>query len=255
MSKRCFLVNQLFQKQIYTSSRSEHFPDPHRFDPERFLKDGRFGASDRVVPFGIGKRACLGQSLAEKQFYIFFAGILQQFELCRDENSRLPAYNADELFPATLLNSVPTFSLKLRRRTWAKPSEGKRKSTKRKKKNFWVNQGFFLVCLYFMRIPFLRSRAILIFPLNFQLQRRGGPAWNWTHSFPIHIQQHKAVWSLYSVPSATSRCCERVMLLKAREVAYKLEKLWLFVLRFQAKDFQLPLPLDVATIPFKSMKK
>ena len=107
----------IFGSLYHVMNDPEHFPDPHRFDPERFLKDGRFGASDRVVPFGIGKRACLGQSLAEKQFYIFFAGILQQFELCRDENSKLPAYNADELFPATLLNSVPTFSLKLRRRT------------------------------------------------------------------------------------------------------------------------------------------
>ena len=107
----------VFGSLYHVMNDPEHFPDPHRFDPERFLKDGRFRASDRVVPFGIGKRACLGQSLAEKQFYIFFAGILQHFDFCRDENSRLPAYNADELFPATLLNSVPTFSLKLRRRT------------------------------------------------------------------------------------------------------------------------------------------
>ncbi len=32
-----------------------------------------------MVPFGVGKRVCLGQTLAEKEFFLFFAGMIQQF--------------------------------------------------------------------------------------------------------------------------------------------------------------------------------
>jgi cytochrome P450 len=83
----------------------ERFPDPHRFDPERFVKSGKFFPDERVVPFGVGKRACLGQSLAEKQLYLFFAGILQQvstlknfFAVCCSKLERLELTNKFAVF-------------------------------------------------------------------------------------------------------------------------------------------------------------
>ena len=38
------------------------------FDPERFLKEE--GLDKKLIPFGIGKRACLGESLAKAELYL-----------------------------------------------------------------------------------------------------------------------------------------------------------------------------------------
>jgi cytochrome P450 len=40
----------------------KHFSDPHAFNPDRFLdSEGHFVTNDKVTPFGVGKRICLGQ--------------------------------------------------------------------------------------------------------------------------------------------------------------------------------------------------
>ncbi len=55
------------------------FPDPERFDPERFLRNGKFDPNPNVIPFGVGKRRCLGETLARMELYRFFTGILHRF--------------------------------------------------------------------------------------------------------------------------------------------------------------------------------
>jgi 26-hydroxylase len=95
----------------------DHFKDPHKFDPNRFLNDqGEFVSSERVIPFGIGKRICLGQTLAEKEFYLFFAGIMQQFEMHKDPNSSLPSYNFDDACHKGVIRPSPSFTLLLKHR-------------------------------------------------------------------------------------------------------------------------------------------
>ena len=92
----------------------DHFKDPHLFNPDRFLNSkGEFVMDERVTPFGVGKRICLGQTLAEKELYIFFAGLMQQFEVQRDPNTKLPSYAIDDTFPKGILRTVPTYKLKL----------------------------------------------------------------------------------------------------------------------------------------------
>jgi len=107
----------IFASLYHIMNDPDHFKNPHAFNPERFLdSDGKFVSDERVAPFGIGKRICLGQTLAEKEFYIFFAGIIQQFELQRDTNSELPSYDVDDSFPKGLLRTTPAFTLKLKHR-------------------------------------------------------------------------------------------------------------------------------------------
>ena len=107
----------VFGSLYHVMNDPETFQNPHKFNPDRFLNDqGQFVSDERVTPFGIGKRICLGQTLAEKEFYIFFAGIMQQFELQKDLSSTLPPYNFDESFPKGILRTVPTFTLLLKHR-------------------------------------------------------------------------------------------------------------------------------------------
>jgi cytochrome P450 len=60
-------------------------PDPAGFDPRRFLPGGEGDASTRhryaFIPFGGGKRACLGASFAELETVLVLATIARRFRL------------------------------------------------------------------------------------------------------------------------------------------------------------------------------
>ena len=53
------------------------FPEPEKFNPERFLDNGKIKKIEQFVPFGVGKRICMGESLAKHEIFIFFTMILQ----------------------------------------------------------------------------------------------------------------------------------------------------------------------------------
>uniref|UniRef100_A0A914ZD70 Cytochrome P450 n=1 Tax=Panagrolaimus superbus TaxID=310955 RepID=A0A914ZD70_9BILA len=58
------------------------FPEPHKFLPERFLdSDGKFQTKPELIPFSIGKRACLGESMARAELYLFTANLFNHFEV------------------------------------------------------------------------------------------------------------------------------------------------------------------------------
>lgn len=54
--------------------------NPLQFDPENFLDDnGKFTIPENFLPFGLGKRRCIGESLAKSNLFIFCATMLQNF--------------------------------------------------------------------------------------------------------------------------------------------------------------------------------
>jgi cytochrome P450 len=58
------------------------FPDPNRFDPERFSEEAkRTQTPYSYFPFGAGGRRCLGESFAELEGLLILATIASRFRL------------------------------------------------------------------------------------------------------------------------------------------------------------------------------
>lgn len=58
------------------------FPDPHRFDPERFSEEAqRTRPAFTYIPFGAGGRRCLGESFAELEGLLILATIASKVHL------------------------------------------------------------------------------------------------------------------------------------------------------------------------------
>ncbi|XP_045592690.2 cytochrome P450 2U1-like [Procambarus clarkii] len=66
--------------------------DPENFRPERFLnKDGQLLRSDNVVVFSVGKRNCLGESVARIEAFQFLTGFLQRYRLSVPPGQEAPS--------------------------------------------------------------------------------------------------------------------------------------------------------------------
>jgi len=57
--------------------------DPDNFRPERFLSpDGKSVVKhEALIPFSIGKRVCLGETLARDELFLFTSALFQRFEV------------------------------------------------------------------------------------------------------------------------------------------------------------------------------
>ncbi|KAL5007452.1 hypothetical protein ScPMuIL_016258 [Solemya velum] len=65
--------------------------DPHIFHPERFMKaDGSLDKPDEFIPFSIGRRVCLGESLARMELFLFLTSMVQRFEFLMPDDGDLP---------------------------------------------------------------------------------------------------------------------------------------------------------------------
>ncbi|KAI3364590.1 hypothetical protein L3Q82_011375 [Scortum barcoo] len=90
--KKGTTVYPLLMSVLYDESEWE---SPHTFNPAHFLdKDGKFVKRDAFMPFSaqVGRRICLGESLARMELFIFFTTLLQHFRFTPP-----PGVSEDEL--------------------------------------------------------------------------------------------------------------------------------------------------------------
>ncbi|CAG5125126.1 unnamed protein product [Candidula unifasciata] len=65
--------------------------DPMNFRPERFLDStGKLVNREEFVPFSLGRRVCLGESLAKMELFLFLSALVQRFEFLPATPKSLP---------------------------------------------------------------------------------------------------------------------------------------------------------------------
>ncbi|XP_021513985.1 25-hydroxyvitamin D-1 alpha hydroxylase, mitochondrial [Meriones unguiculatus] len=99
--------NTLVSLCHYATSRDPaQFPEPNSFNPARWLGEGPAPHPFASLPFGFGKRSCIGRRLAELELQMALAQILTHFEV-------LPEPGALPIKPMTRTVLVPERSINL----------------------------------------------------------------------------------------------------------------------------------------------
>ncbi|CAG7561048.1 unnamed protein product [Fusarium equiseti] len=75
----------------------EHYPDPFRFDPERWMH-GKASLSRHFVPFCKGSRQCIGMNLAYAELYLTVAKVFSRFDMELVRTSRRDVEIAHDFF-------------------------------------------------------------------------------------------------------------------------------------------------------------
>ncbi|XP_075210011.1 methyl farnesoate epoxidase-like [Lycorma delicatula] len=71
---------------------NEHWGDPENFRPERFINnEGKIIQDEWFIPFSLGKRRCLGETLARGSLFLFFSTILHNFIISSPPAEPLPS--------------------------------------------------------------------------------------------------------------------------------------------------------------------
>ncbi|KAJ6668883.1 hypothetical protein lerEdw1_012369, partial [Lerista edwardsae] len=64
---------------------------PNDFNPSRFLdENGQLLKKETFIPFGLGKRVCMGEQLAKMELFLMFVSLLQSFTFQYPEGLRKP---------------------------------------------------------------------------------------------------------------------------------------------------------------------
>jgi len=66
--------------------------EPEAFRPSRFLSsEGKICKPEYFMPFGVGRRMCLGEILARMELFLFFSSLMHTFDLRLPEGASLPS--------------------------------------------------------------------------------------------------------------------------------------------------------------------
>jgi len=80
-----------FANLSFIMNDPKEFEWPELFNPERHIRpDGKFEKNERVVPFGIGKRYCMGELLARNEVFLFTVNLIQKLKFLLPEDQPFP---------------------------------------------------------------------------------------------------------------------------------------------------------------------
>ncbi|BFZ07132.1 hypothetical protein BsWGS_10171 [Bradybaena similaris] len=84
------LDSVLFDKSIWGE-------DAMTFKPERFLDaNGKVKDREELIPFGIGRRMCIGEAMAQMELFLFFSNMIQRFQFLPKD--KVPPKYTDYVF-------------------------------------------------------------------------------------------------------------------------------------------------------------
>ncbi|CAB3398702.1 unnamed protein product [Caenorhabditis bovis] len=84
------------------------FENPGEFNPDRFITNE--GLEKKLIPFGIGKRACLGESLARAELYLVLGNLILRYNI--EPVGELPPLRS--LTPFGGMKRPPPYELRLK---------------------------------------------------------------------------------------------------------------------------------------------
>eukprot|EP00092_Neocalanus_flemingeri_P065658 GFUD01079879.1.p1 GENE.GFUD01079879.1~~GFUD01079879.1.p1 ORF type:complete len:438 (-),score=100.01 GFUD01079879.1:38-1351(-) len=98
---RDFMVNgltipadTLIQPVFIEILKGDHWKDGMTFRPERFLdQEGNLKRDEHLIPFSMGKRQCLGETLAKTEIFIFFTSLIHQYHFLPEVEGEYPSEN------------------------------------------------------------------------------------------------------------------------------------------------------------------
>ncbi|KAM9408881.1 1,25-dihydroxyvitamin D(3) 24-hydroxylase, mitochondrial [Pholidichthys leucotaenia] len=80
-------------------SSEEYFDEGKQFKPERWLRENSTVNPFAHVPFGIGKRMCIGRRLAELQLQLAMCWLVRDYEMVATDNEPLDVIHSGLLVP------------------------------------------------------------------------------------------------------------------------------------------------------------
>ena len=71
--------------------KGDNWGDGTVFRPERFInEEGNIKKYEEFVPFSIGKRQCLGETLAKTELFLFFTSLVHQYKFLPEVEKEFP---------------------------------------------------------------------------------------------------------------------------------------------------------------------
>lgn len=77
----------IFLNNYDLSMSTEFWDKPEEFQPERFLRSGRLIKPDHFLPFGAGRRSCMGYKMVQILSFTVLSSVMQQFTVLPLENN------------------------------------------------------------------------------------------------------------------------------------------------------------------------
>lgn len=83
------LESVLFDEKFWGS-------DSRVFNPDRFIDEkGLLKKPEEFIPFGVGRRVCLGESMAKLELFLYLSCLVQRFQLVSADPDKSPSLDYD----------------------------------------------------------------------------------------------------------------------------------------------------------------